>query len=473
MDSAPNAFELKPQPGPQMEALASPADFVIFGGAAFGGKTYALLMEPLRHVKNPKFTATIFRRNETDVTKQGGLWDTAGEIYPAYGGVGSKSELEYKFPSGMRVQFAGMKDVQDREKWQGSQIAFIGWDEATHFDVNQVTYMFSRNRSNSGVPGYMFLTCNPDPDSFVAEWIDWYLDDDGFPIKERCGKIRYFIRRGHNLIFADTRDELVLKFGADQEPKSLTFIPALAKDNPIGIAGNPGYMSNLKAMSQVDRARLLDGNWKVRAVAGSYFKREWFPRTKGIPAIGIAGSIRFWDRAATELTDSNDPDQTCCIKMLKLANGRYLVVDYKTMFATPHDVDAEMVKMAEDDGPETTIGWMKDPGSAGIKESNDTAVMLSKYPLFILEGSKAQKSKEIRCKPVSSQCQVGNVAILDEVPWFNNLMRNLEGFPDGRYKEEADCMSGAHDGLNSGPAPKQIPPREHDWGVRRSSRMVV
>ena len=68
---------LAPQKGPQEMFLATSADICIYGGAAGGGKTFGLLLEPLRYMNNPDYNATIFRRDYTQVTSPGGLWDSS------------------------------------------------------------------------------------------------------------------------------------------------------------------------------------------------------------------------------------------------------------------------------------------------------------------------------------------------------------------------------------------------------------
>ncbi len=122
-----------PQPGPQAAFLASPADIAIYGGAAGGGKTWALLMEPLRHLANPGFGAVIFRRTTVQVRNEGGLWDESERLYPQLGARGFRSSLEWRFPTGASVRFAHLEHDKTVYDWQGAQVPLIGFDELTHF----------------------------------------------------------------------------------------------------------------------------------------------------------------------------------------------------------------------------------------------------------------------------------------------------------------------------------------------------
>ena len=110
----------------------------------------------------------------------------------------------------------------------------------------------------------------------MRDFIDYWIGPDGYPIPERSGVIRWFIRQGDNLYWADTRQELIDKFGAEEMPKSVTFIAASIFDNKILLDKDPSYLSNLKALARVDRERLLSGNWDIRPNAGTLFRREWF-----------------------------------------------------------------------------------------------------------------------------------------------------------------------------------------------------
>ena len=219
---------LKPQKGPQEAFLSNKADIVIYGGAAGGGKTYALLLEPLRHIGNSDFGAVIFRRVSTQISSEGGLWDTALDIYQNIQGTTFKTQpYTVQFPSGAKITFNHLQYEKDVYSYQGAQIPLIGFDELTHFTAKQFWYLLSRNRTTCGVKPYIRATCNPDADSWVRDLISWWLDDEGYPIKERSGVLRYFFRKDGDLIWGDTRKELMEKYGKqDFEIKSITFVPS-------------------------------------------------------------------------------------------------------------------------------------------------------------------------------------------------------------------------------------------------------
>jgi terminase large subunit-like protein len=143
---------VRPQPGPQESFLSTSADIAIYGGGAGGGKSFALLIEPLRHIDNKDFGAVIFRRTLVDVKKQGSLLDTSLPVYGQNGGrLRQAPDLLWRFPSGAKIGFGHLEHDKTVLDWQGAQTPLICFDELTRFTRAQFFYMLSRNRSTCGV----------------------------------------------------------------------------------------------------------------------------------------------------------------------------------------------------------------------------------------------------------------------------------------------------------------------------------
>jgi len=212
--------------------------------------------------------------------------------------------------------------------------------------------------------------------------------------------------------------------------------------------------------------RLLGGNWNVRAVAGSYFRREWFPVVDSAPK-DIFARVRYWDRAATERTDDNDPDASVGLLMSKDHRGRYYIEDRRKLWASPFSVDRAMKACAQQDGPATVIGYMQDPGSAGVKEAQDTARMLDGFEVHY---AAATGDKETRAKSISSQCEAGNVSIV-RGQWNDDFFRVLENFPTGTHDDDVDALSGAH-GLLCSTTTGQYVMVKHNEEPLRANEMI-
>lgn len=430
---------IKPQDGPQRDFLSCAADVVFYGGAAGGGKTMALLLEPLHYATRIKgFTSVIFRRTYPEITNPGGLWDESSFLYPHTGAKESRSGLKWTWNNGAWLKFSHMQHDSDVHSWQGSQVAMFGFDELTHFTARQFFYMLSRNRSGCGVRPYIRATMNPDPDSWVRDFIAWYLDDNGDPLIERGGVIRFFARKGDKIIWGSSAQEL-LELG--YKPKSFTFIPATVHDNKILLEKNPDYLANLEALLPHERAQLLGGNWNARATAGSYFRREWCEVVDRMPE-QFDDEVRYWDRAATIKSPTNpDPDATVGIHMRR-KGGTYFICDMRKMCETPGNVQRGIVGTAATQ-PQCTVGLEEDPGQAG---KADVATLIQALSKYRVEVRRVSTGKDIRLRPFSSQAQAGNVKIV-RGPWNNEYFVGMEGFPDAKHDDEADGTSGAYNYL--------------------------
>jgi predicted phage terminase large subunit-like protein len=449
VESAPGKVIIGPQPGPQTAFLSTSADIAIYGGAAGGGKTFGELLEPTRHVHNPAFGAVVFRRTTPQITNEGGLWDESLKLYPLLGAKPNYADLYWRFPSGAAVSFSHLEHDKTVLNWQGSQIPLICFDELTHFTQKQFWYMVSRNRSMSGIRGYIRATCNPDADSWVAELIAWWINQDtGYPIPERAGVLRWFVRIGDKLIWADQPQDLAEYVnpvdGLPIPPKSLTFIPAKLSDNLALMAADPGYLANLMALPLVERERLLGGNWKIRAAAGLLFRRGWTTVVEVIPA-GTT-FVRGWDLAATPKTDTNDPDWTTGTKIGKIPDGRFIVAHHVRMRGTPREVERLLVNTASADGRDVRVALPQDPAQAGKSQAQHLISLLAGYEARC---APASGDKITRFGAFSAQAEAGNVLVL-RGPWNEDWFTALESFPpatSGGHDDDADSTSEAFNEL--------------------------
>lgn len=435
---------ITPQPGPQTDFMECSADICFYGGAAGGGKSFGLLLDAgALATQYTDYGAVIFRKTSVQVMSEGGLWDTSEQIYPYVGARGTRGNKRWGFPNGSTVSFSYLEHDNDRFNWQGAQVPYIGFDELTHFNERTFWYLVGRNRNPSQGPTYIRATLNPDPDHFARQMVDWYIGEDGYVLPERAGKIRWFVRRGDDLVWADSKRELFERFGTGPEilPRSFTFIPSTVEDNKVLLQNNPEYVANLMALPTVEREQLRFGNWHIRPSAGCYFKRAAAQIVDDYPK-GYR-MVRYWDRASTEKTALNDPDWTVGLKMTRSPEGRYYVIDVARDQVNPFGVEQLMLNTTKIDGQETEVVFGQDPASAGVIEAANIVRMLAGYAVKPVPVS---KDKVTLCKPASSQWQAGNIYLV-RGPWNEAFLNELCNFPEGRHDDQVDGLSGAFNEL--------------------------
>jgi predicted phage terminase large subunit-like protein len=464
---APEVVEVRPQAGPQEAFLFADADIVIAGGAAGGGKTWALLMEPLRHRDNGAFGAVIFRRTYPQIKNEGGLWDEAAELY--MGAEANSNDLEYRFPSGMTVAFKHLQHLKDAKKWTGAQVPLLEFDQLEEFEEGQFWYLLTRNRSaRAGVRPYLRATCNPVPeDDPVGGWLNkliawWWDPATGYAIPERSGVVRWFVRLGEELHWDDSPQELLARFpGRDPkeiQPKSITFIPAMLSDNPILERNDPGYRAWLMAQPLVERERLLGGNWKIKATKGKVFNREWFrSMLSAIPA-DVTSWVRYWDKAGTQ----DGGKYTAGVLMGKRAGGRTILANVVRGQWSAHNRETIMRQTAEADRARfgnVTIWTEQEPGSGGKESAEATVRNLAG---FAIHADRVTGDKVTRAGPFAAQVEAGNIDLLvplgapasgTTAPALEAFLSEAQNFDGSGVCDQIDSASGAFNKLHGGPGP--------------------
>lgn len=296
-----------------------------------------------------------------------------------------------------------------------------------------------------GVKPYIRATTNPDADSWVADFISWWIDQEsGLPIPARSGKLRWFIRVSDVIVWADSKQELIDKHGSTSLPKSVTFIPAKLEDNKKLLEADPGYRANLMAMSRVERGRLHDGNWKIRPASGLYFKKHEVTILDSIPN-DVVKWVRRWDLAATIPSDENpDPDWTAGVKMGLRKNGRYIIADVIRERELSGTIREMVKRVAGNDGRGVRIGLPQDPGQAGKAQA---ASYIKDLTGFVVEAERETGDKVTRADPFACQWQGGNVDIVRGA-WNEAYLDEMEAFPSKAHDDQVDASSGAFLMLN-------------------------
>ena len=241
LDKVPKALKqevddnviFKPNNGPQTDFLAAPERDVLYGGAAGGGKSYAMLIDPLRFAHRAAHRALILRRSMPELRE---LIDKSRELYPkAFPGCKYKEvEKLWNFPSGAKVEFGFLERDADVYRYQGQAYSWIGFDEITHLPTEfGWNYLASRLRTTDPeITPYMRCTANPG--GVGATWVKKRYVDPHPPNESFTGE-----------------DNLTRKF-----------IPARLDDNPY-LAEDGRYEEMLKALPPTQRKQLLEGNWDV------------------------------------------------------------------------------------------------------------------------------------------------------------------------------------------------------------------
>ena len=474
-----NQKTLEPQPGKQMMAAECGADVMFYGGSAYSGKTFFTLMDSVGQVKDPKYTGIIFRRVSTSIETPGGMWDTAETVYKCANirANMNRSKLKATFPSGAVIKFSHLENEKDKFKHHGGQYAYIDFDELTEFTKTQFMYLMTRNRGRDGYKGrcYVRAQTNPDADSWVRDIIDWWIGQDGYPIEERCGIVRWFTIEDEEWTWVEKDWRRTLPDGTEIRPRSFTFIGATIADNQIGRKENPDYESNLYAQDRVTQERLLRGNWNVTFTSGmidpTLFKEiEMRELPKGIRM------CRYYDMASTksEEKESSEPASTAGA-LTGMYQGDFYIIDMLDWMETPGTVMKYMKSTADLDGHDVVISWEEEKGSSGRYVSDNLHKTVFKG--YECHPDPVSGDKVSRVKPWLSLLQNGHCYIV-KGDWNRRFKAQCGSFPL-KKKDEVDAVSGGYKVLTTTERvwpkyqSKHLKEINIDWKTKKKDEVIL
>lgn len=460
--------------------IDSDADITVFGGAAGSGKTYQGICRFLRFINEPLYKGYVIRKTQASL-KHGAFKDairlfTAWEPRIKY----NKVDMTITFPSGAMIVFKGLDGTASIEYFQGQEISGALVDEATHIKYEEISWLMTRLRTNADVKPTVWFTCNPDPDHFIAEWVDPYLFpkntyktvkghliDVGGRVdpKLNCRKRWYYVIGGL-WYWNDDRDALIeeckhLIFDDSQQPMSFLFIGATCEDNPVLMREQPNYKSQLLNKTKLEAERLLYGNWYIREEGAGYWKKEWvlplvkkFP-TEDNPLDKIDKRVRCWDFAFTEPHDANpDPDYTASVLMARTKLGFYLVEHVtraRKRVGALYQYIAQIALADYDTYGIITQYIPEDPASGKVTYQFARDFLRERGVMVNKVRASQQKSKLERFKNFASASENRAVLVYDtshhkdpEKNWNEYYFSELEVF-DGtrntRHDDMVDCTS--------------------------------
>ncbi len=310
-------------------------------------------------------------------------------------------------------------------------------------------------RSEAEEDSFCLATTNPDYNSWVYNWVSYYLKDGIFD-ETKLGLIRYFLIVDDAPVFGNTEEELAEAYpdmcyventldGTQVyvPPMTFCFIGGTIFDNPALIRANPKYLSALKAQTEINRRRLLDGDWLAVPEGSQNFERGWLNKLDKRP-VDIAATARAWDTASEEPSDKNRyPDFTASVKMLRTKTNEIVIVgdyepeseDEKTQVYGRYrqragQRDISILRQAEYDGKNScTMVLAVDPASAGKFQWREQSKFFGGEGIIVKpDPMPNNKGKLLKFMPFSTACQNGLISIVESS--FPNK-QTLEAF----YKE--------------------------------------
>jgi phage terminase large subunit-like protein len=432
----------------------------LYGGAAGGGKSDALLMGAAQYVHDPDYAGILFRKTHTDLAQPGALMDRALEWWKPRGVAWDGTNKIFRFPSGAQVALAYLGNDTDRLRYQGSEYQYTAWDELSQWST-LVPYLYVgrsrvRRKTGSAIPLRTLSASNP-----------------GGP--------------GHNWVKR--------RFIGGYDPESNKHVEPLYPYFPARIADNPfldqaTYIEGLMGLHPTVRAQLLEGDWSARE-KGDYFRSEWFgplldPHVDCWPSSGVV-RVRWWDLAASE---KEDAAFTSGVLMARSIFGVRAIEHVRSFRATPGRRDDLIAQQAQLDGFGVFVGLEIEGGSGGPAQFETLSRRLramgyrvvgarprvggpgqsDQDKRYLTPHIAADRGKAGRADPVASCLERGHQR-RGECPdtgapwwgedigrksheardglrlfagsWTQGYLDVVEGFPDGPTCDEVDATSGA------------------------------
>lgn len=385
---------------------------VLYGGAAGGGKSDALLMAALRYVDVPGYSALLLRKTFADLSKPGALMDRAAQWLGSTNATWHERTKTWTFPSGAKLTFGYLETANDHYQYQGAEYQFVGFDELTQFPENQYRYLFSRTRRLKGSTIPVRVRAGSNPGGMGHQWV-----------------YQRFLRK---------------------QSQQRAFIPAKLDDNPH--LDRAEYERSLSELGAVEREQLRNGNWLARA--DGVFRRSWF---------------RYWQpeqdlwRLGEKLVK---PTTTRRFGIVDLAFSLKKSADFTTLgaYAVTQDSDLVLLDLQKErlEAPDLIPAMRRilqryklDYLCVEANGPQMAMVQMAQRAGLTVRALKAETDKLTRSTTAQIRLEAGQIWFPANAPWLDDFEQELCGFPAVEHDDQVDNLSyGALEVFKFGAAPE-------------------
>jgi predicted phage terminase large subunit-like protein len=404
---------------------------VLYGGAAGGGKSEALLREATMYVDDYPTKSLLIRKTYKDLAQPGGLMDRSHEWFKGTDASWDGTNFVWRFPSGASISFGYLDNELDHLRYQGGEYHMFGFDELTQLRENQFMYLFSRVRRLVDFPVPSRIRAATNPGGPGHEWVrKRYNLPDGpkYPMSER-----------RKFVFATLDDNPHL-----DEADYLASLQELIGDE--GVENSVTYL------------QLRRGDWTAMGTGGFFNPKKFkiISNWKYVPAPAeFRNIIRYWDFAATEKTDKNPkPDWTVGLKIGVTYKGKvtkanpggfpdYYIFDIVRGRWDSHGVETAVKEAARSDGPGVAQWLEQERGAAG-------KLLVAMYrnnvlPDYTVRGLYATRDKETRARGPAGRAGEGRIHLVGDPnepgSWIPDFLAETGVFPEGDFDDQVDALS--------------------------------
>ena len=440
----------QPNEGPQTEFLAASEREVFYGGARGGGKSYAMLVDPLRYCDKQKHRALLIRRTMPELRD---LINHSQQLYSkAYPGAKwREQEKEWRFPSGARIEFGYAENLTDALRYQGQSYTWIGIDELPQYPTQDI-YNFLRSSLRSVDPEIpVFMRATGNPGNIGSQWVKEMFVDPSKP---------------------NSKFDIEIQTPNGVKKISRRFIPAKLQDNPY-LMQTDDYYAMLASLPEVQRKQFLDGNWEA-------FEDSSFPEfNKDLHVVKPFDIPRGWMKFRAADWGYSSP--ACCLWFaIDFDNNIFIYREYYTKKLTADLFAQRVVKLEE--GEYIRYGVLD---SSTWARRGDIGPSIAET--MIQEGCRWRPSDRSPKSRIAGKLEIHKRLRLNEDTGFPtlfifsnclNLIRTLPMLPtDKNNPEDVDTHAEDHayDALRYGCMSRPIHPvskQFHDIGVGQTKDII-